>query len=84
MLVLYQFCFEGFLVVSASCPRERDAHTTTRHFYLDRILAATGVSQKLDTQGQPSSKGIRVICGSIKQGALSLSVRVSVQGLIIC
>ena len=39
-LVVCQIYFDGFLVVRASCPRERDAHTTVHYFYLDRLLAS--------------------------------------------
>ncbi len=42
-----QFCFEGFLVVRASCPRERDAHTTVPHFNPDRLLEYIDVSPTL-------------------------------------
>jgi hypothetical protein len=45
LLVVCQFCFEGFLVVRASCPRERDAHTTVHHFYVDRLLVQYGVNK---------------------------------------
>ena len=40
-LVVCQIYFDGFLVVRASCPRERDAHTTVHHFYLDKLLGCT-------------------------------------------
>jgi hypothetical protein len=31
--------------MQASCPRERDAHTTVRHFYLDKLLVQYGVNK---------------------------------------
>ncbi|QEI43950.1 hypothetical protein BMF77_04576 [Dolichospermum sp. UHCC 0315A] len=35
-----------------SCPRERDAHTTVHHFYLDEllVLAVLTLSVSLDTE----------------------------------
>ncbi|MBW4646330.1 MAG: hypothetical protein KME23_25625 [Goleter apudmare HA4340-LM2] len=36
LLLVCQFCFEGFLVASRS--HGQDARTTVHHFYLDRLL----------------------------------------------
>ncbi|MDD1420964.1 hypothetical protein MEO40_17865 [Dolichospermum sp. ST_sed1] len=58
--------------MQASCPRERDAHTTVRHFYLDKLLVQYGVNKTTILNRQ---KAYAILLISLEQEFLVFKVR---------